>query len=105
MNASPDHFYRLTIGAYPFVTGCYPLGVPAGTESEIELTGDNVPPGTKVRVKADSPGDIVVPIDPARFRSRRELRVTASKGPEIIESEPNDRPADANRIPAPGVVT
>ncbi|HEX7901141.1 MAG TPA: c-type cytochrome domain-containing protein [Planctomycetota bacterium] len=93
--ASAEHFYRLSVGALPVVTGAYPLTVPAHAESTVVLVGHNLPPGASVRVKAGAPGDVVVP---AGYRSLREIKVKAVEGAEPLEVE-GDAP---NAIAAPG---
>src|SRR5207253_1084895 len=58
MGGSNEHFYRLTAGELPFVTGSYPLSVPANVESEVELIGFNLPPESRVKVKATAKGNV-----------------------------------------------
>ncbi|HVR74706.1 MAG TPA: c-type cytochrome domain-containing protein [Planctomycetota bacterium] len=102
--ASEEHFYRLSIGAFPFVTGFYPLSVPANAESEVELVGYNLPAGAMAAIKASGPGDVPVPIDSRRYRSRRPFTVAAGAAAELREVEPNDGPASATPISAPSAV-
>jgi WD40 repeat protein len=102
LGASPEHFYRLTVGELPFVTGCFPLGVPAGKESELLLAGYNLPPGAAARVRAGEGGEVEVPIDAERFRSRRGFKAAVSPL-SVLESEPNDAPESATPLPIPGV--
>jgi hypothetical protein len=118
---SKDHFYRLTIGALPYVTGVFPLGVPANSTSVVQLAGYNlashagrsrttgleensVKAATTISVKAAAPGEVEVPIDAGKFRSRRSFKVMASAAPEALESELNDATASANTIQVPGAV-
>ncbi|HEV3025305.1 MAG TPA: PPC domain-containing protein, partial [Pirellulales bacterium] len=103
-NGSDKHFYRLSLGELPYVTGCFPVGVPANQESEVELAGYNLPPGTKVKVPASPPGEASVPIELNGFRIARPVKVLAAADSELIESEPNDTPAEATAIVAPGAV-
>ncbi len=51
LEGSPDHAYRLTVGALPYVTGWWPLSVPANAESQVHLVGHNLPADT-ITVKA-----------------------------------------------------
>jgi mono/diheme cytochrome c family protein len=102
MAASGDHFYRLSIGTLPLVTGCSPLSVPAHRETRVALAGHNLPAGASVAVKAGGPGEIALPLESGRFRWRRPLKVLVSAEPESLEAEPNDRPAQATRFPVPG---
>lgn len=101
---SSDHFYRLSIGSFPVVFGCFPLGISTNSESDIALLGFNLQPGTSVHVKAGAIAEMDVPLDPEKFRSRRELKVIVNSMPELVEVEPNDSPAQAMTIPVPGVV-
>lgn len=39
---SRNHFYRLKIGSYPYLTGVQPLGVPEGRPTEVTLRGHNL---------------------------------------------------------------
>lgn len=93
--ASPDHFYRLSIGALPVVTGAYPLTIPANAETTVHLLGHNLPPGARVKVKAGAPGDVVVP---SPYRSLRDVRVKAAEVAEPLEVE-GEAP---NALAAPG---
>ena len=102
MQASPDHFYRLTAGTFPFVVDTYPPAVAAGAESPVELIGYNLPAGANLSVRAAAPGETRVPIDADRQRSRRTVEIEAVEGPVTLESEPNDDPANATPMSAPG---
>jgi hypothetical protein len=104
LTASADHFYRLSIGDFPQVTGVFPLTVAAGRETQVELTGYNLPRRAMATVKADKPGDVPVEIDADVYRVRRTLKVMAVEGTELVEREPNDAPAKANALPVPGAV-
>jgi len=102
LGASPDHFYRLSVGDLAVVTSAFPPAVPANAETEVRLVGVNLPPGAAARVKAGKDGEAVVAIDPHRYRARREIKVLVSALPEITETEDNDTPAHAVKMPAPG---
>lgn len=101
---SKDHFYRLSMGTFAEVVGCYPLSVPANQESEVELIGYNLPSGNKVRVKAGMNGEVEVPVNPEHYRSRRTIKVLVGSGSEMVESEPNDTTQQAMKVVAPGAV-
>ncbi len=102
LGASADHFYRLSLGAFPFVTACYPLSVPANVETSIELIGYNLPANHVVPLKTSKAGEMDVPIDPNQFRSRRAFKVLVADGMESIEKEPNDVPTNATAFQVPG---
>lgn len=101
LGASPDHFYRLSVGEFPYVTGCYPLSVAANSETQVGLIGYNLPTMHHVTVKAQGRGEIELPFDVEKFRSRRALKVLVSEQPEYLEIEPNDRPSQATIIHPP----
>ena len=102
--ASVEHFYRLSIGDFSFVTGCFPLSVPANAETEIELAGYNLPAERRVRVKAENSGEIELPLDAEKLRSRRAFKLIVSAGVELVEAEPNDTPEQATKISTPAAV-
>ncbi|MFA6546036.1 MAG: PPC domain-containing protein, partial [Limisphaerales bacterium] len=102
--ASPEHFFRVSVGELPVVTGIFPLAVPADKESEIQIAGENLPPGASVRMKAGATGEASVVLDPEKFRARKEFKVLVSSLPELMELEPNDSPDTATTIPVPGAV-
>ena len=100
--ASPEHFFRLSVGELPVVTGVFPLAVPADKESEIQLAGENLPAGASAKVKAGAMGEVTVPVDAEKFRARKEFKVLVSTTAELLEAEPNDTPASATSIQVPG---
>jgi len=102
LGASAEHFYRLSVGDLPVVTGIYPLAIPADRESELRLVGANLPADAALTLKVGAPGETAVPVDAARFRVRRALKVLVSPHPEVLETEDNDKPATAVRMSAPG---
>lgn len=102
--ASPQHYYKLSMGAFPYVTACYPLSVAVGHESEVELVGYNLPETHAVKVKPAKSGEFELPLDRAKYRFRKPLRVLADELPEMREQEPNDQPVQATPIKVPGAV-
>jgi len=104
LGASADHFYRLSMGELPYAVAFYPLSVPANAETEVELIGFNLPAERRVKVEAGKPGEMALPMDLERFRTRREFKLWVSDGQEFAEAEPNNRPQDATKIEAPASV-
>ncbi len=101
---SKDHSYRLSMGSFPYVTGYYPLSVPANQETAVELIGYNLPAKPTVFVKALKAGEMMLPLDAEKFRSPRPFQIQVSDWPELLEQEPNDTPQQATKIPVPGSV-
>jgi hypothetical protein len=105
LGASGEHFYRLSIGAFAYVTGCYPLAVPAGAETDVALAGFNLPATAKAQVKAAGPGEMSVPLDPRQYRFRQGFSVLVSPTADVLEQEPNDAPAQATAMTVPGTAS
>ncbi|QIF06168.1 hypothetical protein G5S37_25465 [Roseimicrobium sp. ORNL1] len=102
LDGSADHFYRLSIGELPYVTGWWPLSVTAGTKGKIHLVGHNLPPNTTIEADAtDTKGmdTISLPLDSDNYRSRVSMTVAVSTLPEQLESEPNDTLEKAQPLP------
>ncbi|HSI11850.1 MAG TPA: c-type cytochrome domain-containing protein [Chthoniobacter sp.] len=103
LEGSPAHVYRLTAGVLPYVTGWWPLSVPANQESTIHLVGHNLATET-FTVKAGADGEVRLPLDTDAYRSRVAMRVLASTTPETLEQEPNDTPDHAQPLSIPASV-
>ena len=104
LTGSDSHFYRLSAGVLAYVTGVFPLSVPVGRETHIELAGYNLPADARVSVHPKQPGEIPVSIDMNRFRSGQPLKVEATADNELVEREPNDQPPQATPLTTPAYV-
>ncbi|MEX0678283.1 MAG: c-type cytochrome domain-containing protein [Pirellulales bacterium] len=104
LEGSPDHDYRLSLGELSVPTAVYPLSVPANTETQVEVTGYNLPENLKVKVPAAAGGEVNVPLDPRTLRIRQPLKVVVGNLPESLEAEPNDAPETAAPIAVPATV-
>lgn len=100
---SPEHVVRLSIGELPFLTGLFPLVLPAGIDSTVDVMGVHLGARRTLTLPASEPGERTVPLD-STWRSRRDakVRVTAIAAP--IEAEPNDAPGKAMTLPVPVTV-
>lgn len=105
LRGSTGHFYRLSIGALPFVTGVFPLSLAANAETDVELAGFNLPDAGHAKLKTGAPGEIGLPADIAALRSRREWKLLVGEFGALLEIEPNDTPAQAQKIPVPASVS
>ena len=104
VGASRDHFYRITMGQFAFVTGIFPMAVTTGTNRSVSLLGLNLPKDTRVPVNSTVIGEADVAIDAGRFRSLRPLKVMVTGESEMVEIEPNDTTATARMITTPGSI-
>lgn len=104
LNASADHFYRLSMGELPAVTGVYPLTVPTNLESAVRLTGHHLPAELQsVRVRSGGEGtESAVPVSGPEWRGGKSFKVLAVPGSAMHEQEPNDLPAHASSLNWPG---
>jgi hypothetical protein len=101
---SQDFVYRVRIGALPYITHIFPLGGRRGSTAKIDLFGVNLPNNSlDVAIGADSPA--------VRYVSVRQNGATSNAVPfavddlpEVLESEPNDSLAMANRVTVPVVI-
>jgi WD40 repeat protein len=103
-SGSAEHFYRLSLGELAVATGVFPLSMAAGRETEVEVTGLNVPAGLKVKVPAAVSGEVDVPLDAKTYRQRKPLKILVGNLPETLEVEPNDSAAQATPLNVPGTV-
>jgi hypothetical protein len=105
-----DHRYRLTMGEIPFVTSVFPMGGLPGSTIPLELTGTNLGAASNIAVSipADAvPGALPMPLSLSNGVSDPVTLAVAEKeasGPELMEAEPNDDPAHAQRLPVPATV-
>ncbi len=104
MTGSADHFYSLTIGALPFVTGVFPLSVQANAETKVELVGYNLPPDPAARtvaVKSGASGMVPVKLEAQKFRSRAQASLPVSDAPNWVASEECGTLVGAQKLDVP----
>ena len=104
LEGSENHYFRVAIGGFPCVTGFFPLGVQAGATSQVQLVGYNLPKDSALKFDASGAGEIDLPVDHNIYRARALPKLLVTRANEIVESEPNDLPSQANEIPIPSVV-
>jgi mono/diheme cytochrome c family protein len=102
VGASAEHFYRLSVGDFPVVTGAFPMGVPPNAETTVKLTGYNLPADAGATVKAGAGGDAAVPLDESKYRVRKTPKVVVDAAAAALEAEPNNTPDQATAMAAPG---
>jgi len=104
----PDFHYRLRIGDFPCATTPIPMAAKRGSKVAVRFAGPNV--------DGVAPVEVTVPTDP--LLSALQVAPRGSNGlsgwpvslalsdlDEVVEQEPNNEPAKANRVPAPCGVT
>jgi WD40 repeat protein/mono/diheme cytochrome c family protein len=98
---SPEHYFRLSIGELPFVTGLFPLSLPSESEVEAAALGVNLPENGRLKLKSGSAGELALSVPAKEWRSRRDWKFLVSEWPTAAEMEPNDAPAQATKVPVP----
>jgi hypothetical protein len=100
----PAYVYRLTLTAGPYVERAYPLGARRGSTAAFELTGQGLPKGTvHIAVPADAPPEYAHRLTVAGQQSN-PFFLDVDELPEYRETEPNDQPAQAQRVVLPAVL-
>ena len=97
-----DFVYRVSIGALPFVTAAYPLAVRAGEPARLSVYGWNLPTAA-VSVDPLRPGAASATVDHPLGPSNR-VDFDALADEPVLEMEPNDEPARAQRLRLPAWV-
>jgi hypothetical protein len=103
-----DFAYRLRIGDFPCATTPIPMAAKRGSKVSVSFAGpnvENVPP-VEVAVPADPTADTAwVAPKGANGLYGWPVALAISDLDEVVEQEPNNEPAKANRVPVPGAVT
>jgi hypothetical protein len=102
---SLDHFYSLSMGQLPTVTGVFPPSLATNAEAQVQLMGYNLAGMDRIRVQPAKAGELEVPLDTEKYRARRPFKILVTDGPELIESGLNDKPGRAMAIPVPCAVS
>lgn len=100
-----DFTYRLRIGDFPGATTAFPLAAERGKPATIGFAGPETIPAVKVTAPKDA-ATAAFYVTPTNGTTEGwSLPVLLSDHPELIEQEPNDEPAKANKLPVPGGVS
>lgn len=99
-----DFVYRLEAGELPHITSVFPPGGKAGAALAVELEGWNLPrKSLALTAKEMKAGKTSVSIEAGGLRSNA-VPFQVGTLPEMMEAEPNDTPAAAQKIVLPAVV-
>ena len=103
-----DHYYRINAGPLPYLTGVFPLGIRAGQPAEVSVTGVNLGGAKEVKVDppkwADGWKTVPVQVKTAAGATLNKIKVQVDNEPAILEKEPDDSPAEAQRIAVPATI-
>src|SRR5581483_8255667 len=103
-----DYWYRLRIGDFPCATTALPMAGRRGSQLSVHFAGP--------MVEGVAPLEVLVPTDPgtdtvwvtpkgANGLHGWPVPLGISDHEELVEQEPNNEPAQANRVPVPGGIT
>ncbi len=98
LRSSDEHFYRLSIGEFPYVTDTMPRMVPRNETVELELVGYNLTDQARLSVKTGNGDQQEVPLDRERFRFRERPNLKLADWVPNQESEPNNAPKTATVV-------
>ncbi len=99
-----DFVYRIEAGELPHITSVFPLGGRAGVQTTVSLEGWNLPrPSLTLEAKEMKPGKIPLSMPNGELWSN-QVPFAVNTLPEIMEQEPNNLIATAQRITMPIVV-
>jgi hypothetical protein len=104
LGGSADHFYRVSVGAFPFVTAAFPPVVRRNEEAGLELIGFNLPRESREKVKATEGLELKIEVDPEKYRWRGDLMVEVTDAALMVESEPNNTFSNSSSVSVPGAV-
>lgn len=100
--------YRIHAGALPYLTGVFPLGVPAGRSIDVSATGVNLGDRATLRVAGDASAlvgrTIPIPASAPAGSAINRRAVALGEYPEALEAEPNDEAAVAQALAIPSTV-
>jgi hypothetical protein len=104
----PDYFFRLRVGDFPLATVPVPMAAQRGQKVTVNFAGPALAGAQPVMLTAPTNPNVttlwVAPKSAAGLLGW-PVALTLSDYPELVEQEPNNEPAQANRVPVPGGIT
>jgi hypothetical protein len=99
-----DFVYRITIGELPFITSIFPLGGRAGTSVKPAMKGWNLKDGELSSLAAEEGPRIHSLVASRRGLVSNRVPFALDTLPEILEQEPNNTPANAQKVALPVII-
>ena len=103
-----DYVFRLRIGDFPLAIATVPMAAKRGSKVQVQFAGPQVEGVKPVEVAVPAnPAQTVVWLAPKGASGQHgwPVPLIISDVEEIVEQEPNQEPAKANRVPVPGGMT
>ena len=99
-----DFVYRMALGELPFVTSIFPLGGRAGETTRVAAQGWNLPFASLTMDATGKSVGIDPPETDRRYGLLNSQPFALDSLPECFEQEPNDSPAQAQRVTLPVII-
>ena len=101
-----DYVYRLRIGTCPAATTAFPLFIQKGKPTEVGFAGPNVDGVKPMSITPPADANVVY-VSPKREAGGTgwAVPVRVSEHPELVEQEPNNEQAKANKLPVPSGIS
>ena len=100
-----DFFYRLRIGDFPGATTAFPLAAERGKTVSVGFSGPDTIPTVSATAPKDASIAAFYAVPSAGKDAGWPVPVLLTDYPQSVEVEPNDTPAQANKLSVPGGVT
>lgn len=100
-----DYYYRLRIADVPATMTAFPVAVKRGAKGTINFSGRHVEGVVPVEVTMPADRDAIQVAPKGQGLSGWPVPVYASDVDELVEQEPNNEPAKANRLIVPCGIT
>lgn len=100
-----DYYYRLRIADCPAAMTAFPVAVKRGSKAMINFSGKNVEGVAPVEVTMPADRAVVNVAPKGAASSGWPVPVYASDNDELVEQEPNNEIAKANKLPVPSGIT
>jgi hypothetical protein len=104
----PDYFFRLRVGDFPLATVPVPMASQRGQKVMVDFAGPALAGAQPVAVAVPNDPDLttlwIAPKSAAGLYGW-PVALSISDYPELVEQEPNNEAAKANRVPVPGGIT
>jgi hypothetical protein len=99
-----DFVYRITVGQVPFLTGIFPLGGPAGTQTTVQLTGWNLPAASLTQDARNLAPGVYSLAARTETNMSNHLPFAVDTWPECFSQEANHLQATAQAVTLPVIV-
>ena len=98
LKSSDDHFYRLSIGSFPYVSDIMPQISQKNRKVRLQLIGYNLSEKDQLNIETGTGSTQTVTLNPTKYRFRKAPKLKLTDWDTTKEQEPNDAPKNATPI-------